>query len=292
MTDQSQPGCHVDDLASVAAHDHMLSHCLGTEKTPLRFVSTTESQSGSATLLPGLGALHAHAPAFACMITYNLITVIQEKSCFSAKIWHQNAIEQFRLLHISDPDSAPIHMSLGEVLDAANQEEEATAEFETAVKVSPHEPDAHFGLGYMYWKQRRFEDASREFRAELADQPQHTQALTYLGDAEMHRGKDQEARAHLQQALKLDAKVRLAHLDLGIVLAAQKDKARAESHLREAIRLDPSNPDAHYRLGKLLSSVGREKEAEAEYAKVKALARTEQAPPLISVPGRKGQPIP
>jgi tetratricopeptide (TPR) repeat protein len=53
---------------------------------------------------------------------------------------YQNAIEQFRLLLIRNPDSAPVHMLLGEVLDAANQEEQATAEFEAAVKVSPHQP--------------------------------------------------------------------------------------------------------------------------------------------------------
>jgi tetratricopeptide (TPR) repeat protein len=205
---------------------------------------------------------------------------------------YPSAIEQFRLLLLRDPDSAPIHMLLGEVLDAANKEDQATAEFEAAVKVAPHQPEAHFGLGYMYWKQRRFEEASREFRAELADQPEHTQALTYLGDAEMHSGNSQSAREYLQRALKLDAKIRLVHLDLGIILIDHKDYAQAEFHLREAIRLDPSKPDAHYRLGKLWSAVGREKEAEAEFAKVKELANAEQVEPLISVPGRKGQPVP
>jgi len=50
-------------------------------------------------------------------------------------------------------------MLLGEVLDAANQTEQATAEFEAAVKASSSEPEVHFGLGYLYWKQKRYEDA-------------------------------------------------------------------------------------------------------------------------------------
>jgi Flp pilus assembly protein TadD len=173
-------------------------------------------------------------------------------------------------------------MLLGEVLDAANQPEQATAEFEAAVKAAPREPEVHFGLGYLYWKQKRYDEARREFQAELANQPQHAQALAHLGDSEMH-GDDKGAADHLRQALKLDPKLRLAHLDLGIVLAASGDAAGAESHFREAIRLDPSGPDAHYRLGRLFRSLGRTEDAEAEFAKVKELGQEQPQPPLLSV---------
>ena len=147
-------------------------------------------------------------------------------------------------------------------------------------------PEAHFGLGYLYWKQRRYEDAAREFEAELASQPQHAQALTYLGDAEMHTNRRKSAGQHLRRALALDAKIRLANLDLGIILAAMNDSDEAVRLFREAIRIDPSQPDAHYRLGRLLSSLGREQEAQAEYEKVKDLAAEQPPPPLVRLPGR------
>jgi Flp pilus assembly protein TadD len=83
----------------------------------------------------------------------------------------------------------------------------------------------------------------------------------------------------------LNSNIRLAHLDLGILLADRTESTEAAQHLREAIRLDPSKPDGHYRLGKLLRSLGREREADAEFAKVKALAQEEQQVPLIQVPG-------
>jgi tetratricopeptide (TPR) repeat protein len=183
-------------------------------------------------------------------------------------------------------------MLLGEVLDAANQEDQATAEFEAAVKASPREPEVHFGLGYLYWKRKRYEDACREFQAELANRPQDTQALAYLGDAEMHAGKEKEAEEHLRRALKLDASFRLAQLDLGILLASKNDSIGAERHFREAIRIDPSKPDAHYHLGRLLRSLGRKQEADSEFAKVKELAKEEQQEPLIKVPGRRSEPAP
>jgi Flp pilus assembly protein TadD len=148
-------------------------------------------------------------------------------------------------------------------------------------------PDGHFGLGYLYWKLRRYDEACHEFEAELATQPQHAQALTYLGDTEMQAGRNKAAEVHLRRALTLDANMRLAHLDLGIVLTARNDSDEAARHFREAIRIDPSQPDAHYRLGRLWSSLGRQKEAEVEFEKVKTLAAEKAPPSLVRLPGRR-----
>jgi len=170
---------------------------------------------------------------------------------------YSEALREFQFLLSKDPDSAQVHVLLGEALDASNRTEAATAEFEAAVKASTVPPNAHFGLGYLYWKQRRYEDASREFEAELTNQPQHSQALTYLGDAEMRTEKDGPAETHLRRALAFDTNMRLAHLDLGILLAAKNDSDEAVRQFREAIRLDAAKPDAHYRLGRLYNSLGR-----------------------------------
>ena len=64
-----------------------------------------------------------------------------------------------RILVTKNPDSAPVHILLGEVLDASNRVEDATKEFEAAVKASPVPSETHFGLGYLYWKQQRYEQA-------------------------------------------------------------------------------------------------------------------------------------
>ena len=103
----------------------------------------------------------------------------------------------------------------------------------------------------------------------------------------MHSDPKQPAEQHLRHALALDPKIRLANLDLGILLAEKNESDEAARLFREAIRIDPSVPDAHYRLGRLLSSLGRENEAQAEFEAVKKLA-TEQPPPpaLIQLPRR------
>jgi Flp pilus assembly protein TadD len=102
----------------------------------------------------------------------------------------------------------------------------------------------------------------------------------------MHADRNKPAETHLRRALALDANMRLAHLDLGIVLAAKNDSDEAVRHFREAIRIDPSKPDAHYHLGRLWSSLGRQQEAQAEFEKVKKLATEEPPPPLLRLSGR------
>jgi Flp pilus assembly protein TadD len=103
----------------------------------------------------------------------------------------------------------------------------------------------------------------------------------------MHTEKDGPAEAHLRRALALDAGVRLAHLDLGILLAAKNGSDEAARHFREAIRLDASKPDAHYRLGRLYRSIGREQDAKNEFDKVQKLAAEAPPPPLLSLPGKR-----
>lgn len=192
-------------------------------------------------------------------------------------------------MRTSDADSAPVHIILGEALDASNQADAAIAEFEAAVKASPVPADAHFGLGYLYWKRHRYEEACREFETELRNQPQHPQALAYLGDAEMRIDRTSPAEQHLRRALALDANLRLAHLDLGVLLAARGDFDQAARRFRKAIQIDSSKSDAHYRLGRLLISLGRKQEAQAEFDRVEELAPDEPPAPLIRI---SGQPQP
>ncbi|HEY1203164.1 MAG: tetratricopeptide repeat protein [Bryobacteraceae bacterium] len=81
----------------------------------------------------------------------------------------------------------------------------------------------------------------------------------------------------------------LVLLAAGCLRAATDPKTTVESPVREAIRLDPSRPDAHYRLGRLWHFLGREKDAEAEFAKVKELGKEQPQPPLIAVPEQNGE---
>jgi len=174
-----------------------------------------------------------------------------------------------------NPNSAQAHMLAGEAWDGMHEQEKATAEFEEAEKVAPNEPNVHFGLGYLYWKEKRYADAEREFELELKNEPEYAQALGYLGDAEMRLEQDAAAQATLEKAVRLPGAIRLAWLDLGIVLAGDGQKEAAAADMERAIAMDPSEVDAHWRLARLYEAMGKKEEARAEFAKAALLHQKE-----------------
>jgi tetratricopeptide (TPR) repeat protein len=179
---------------------------------------------------------------------------------------------------------------MGEALDSLGRDPDAIAEFQAAASASPAEPAVHFGLGYLLWKERRYDEAEREFRQELANDPSHAQANAYLGDVLLHRDDPEAALPWLEKARRLDAKIRIAHLDLGIAYAGRKEYEPAARELREAVRLDPSRADAHYRLAQVYQSLGRATEAKAERAAVTNLHEKHNEDLLQQISGKPPRP--
>ena len=200
---------------------------------------------------------------------------------------HERALKEFEWLLREQPDSAATHMLMGEALDALGRDPEAIGEFQAAAASSPQEPEVHFGLGYLFWKEHRFDEAEGEFRRELANDPAHAKANAYLGDVLLHRDDAAAARPLLEKAGRLDAKIRIVHLDLGIIFAGSKEYGPAERELREAVRLDPSKADAHYRLAQVYQSLGRTAEAKAERAVVTGLHEKRNEDLLEQISGRR-----
>jgi tetratricopeptide (TPR) repeat protein len=129
----------------------------------------------------------------------------------------------------------------------------------------------HFGLGYLHWRLKHYDDAEPQFKAELALDPNHPQALAYLGDIAMKRDDPDAAVPLLKKALEAHNDIRIAHLDLGIILTQQKQYPAAAAALKRALELDPEQPDAHYRLGRVYQATGRPAEAQKEFARVREL---------------------
>jgi len=162
-------------------------------------------------------------------------------------------------------------MLTGEALDGLYKTDDAIAEFETAEKLAPQEPNVHFGLGYLYWEKKRYADAEREFKAELALDPGHAQALAYLGDISLKNNDLDSAKRFLQQSTSLQKNLRIAYLDLGNVLMQQEHYQEALAAFKHAEKLNPTEPDAPYRLGRIYTKTGNSQLAAQEFAKVKKL---------------------
>jgi tetratricopeptide (TPR) repeat protein len=196
------------------------------------------------------------------------------QSCLLAKKY-DCAQDEFRQILLQSPDSPSAHMLLGEALDGLGRTAEAISEFEAAAEAGPREPEVHFGLGYLYWKSHNFDGAEKAFQDELSIDPNHAQSLAYLGDIESKRSDPEKALPLLEKAVQIRSDVRIAYVDLGALLMQQKKYQQAMAALQHAVKLDPAKPDAHFRLGRLYQAIGKNAEAQQEFAKVRQLNEKE-----------------
>lgn len=194
-------------------------------------------------------------------------------SCLWSK-QYQCVLDTYHEILLLNAESAEADMLAGEALDELKDHRAAIAQFRAAVQANPKEPDVHFGLGYLLWTQRQYPEAVSEFQAELANNPNHVQAMIYLADAQMQLSQLDAAQALFEQALRIDAKSELAHLDLGLLYADKGRPDDAVREMKEAERLAPEDVNVHWRLGRLYKSMGRQDEAKAELGKARSITVT------------------
>lgn len=136
----------------------------------------------------------------------------------------------------------------------------------------------------------RLEEAERQLRQVLKVAPEEPSALNLLGAIRAQQGRLGEAEALFSRAVRGDARLTGARMNLAHLYLLKGEPGRAEPELKEVLRLDPSNAEAGYRLAWLLLAQGRADEAIALAERLKQT----QAPtaPLLAVLGhahlRKG----
>lgn len=196
------------------------------------------------------------------------------QSCMWAKKY-QCSLAAIKQMLEKDPDSASAHIMTGQALDGLGHDAEAIAEFQTAAKISPKEPNVHFAIGYLYWKAYEYEKARPEFQAEIANDPHNSQAMAYLGDLEMKTDHEKTAAIWLKKATEQSHPYRLAFIDLASIYTNQKRYPEAAKLLQGAIALDPKVSDLHYQLARLYQSMGNSADAAKEFAMVRSLRKSD-----------------
>jgi tetratricopeptide (TPR) repeat protein len=193
-------------------------------------------------------------------------------SCLWSK-QYQCVLDVYHEILTLNAESAEADMLAGEALDEMKDAAGAVVQFRAAVKADPRVPNVHFGLGYLLWSLMQYEEAAQEFQAELANNPDHAQALVYLADTDMRLNHPEAAPPLLEKAVRIDPKLALAHLDLGILMddAGHKDDALRE--LKIAERLTPDDQSVHYRLGRFYKAMGKKDEAKVEFDKTRNLQK-------------------
>jgi tetratricopeptide (TPR) repeat protein len=163
------------------------------------------------------------------------------------------------------PDNVRAHYTLGSVLFANGQVNEAIAEYETALKLKPDSAPAHNNLANALLRTGRVAQALPHYEAALRVAPRSVETHNNLGNALVQLGRTREARAHYEVALQFDRNSADAHNNLGNVLAQTGELAEAAAHFETALRLRPDLADAHANLGNVLAQTGRPADALPHY---------------------------
>jgi len=194
------------------------------------------------------------------------------QSCLSSK-QYQCVLDVYHEIVTLNADSAEADMLAGEALDEMQDKPGAAAQFRAAVKADPKEPNVHFGLGYLLWGLLQFDEAAKELQAEIDNNPDHAQALTYLADCDIQLGHPEAAPPLLEKAIRIDPRIELAHLDLGIIYSDADRRQDALRELKVAEKLNPEDQNVHWRLGRFYKSMGRNEEAKVEFDKTRSLQK-------------------
>jgi predicted Zn-dependent protease len=91
----------------------------------------------------------------------------------------------------------------------------------------------------------------------------------------------------LTRAIAIRDDLRIAQLDLGVLLTQQKKYPEALVALQRAEQLDPEQPEVHFRLGRLFQAMGDSASAQREYARVKQLHQKAQDAVVDKMAGGK-----
>jgi tetratricopeptide (TPR) repeat protein len=187
-------------------------------------------------------------------------------------------LRDFQTLAQRFPDSAWLHVVLGDAYMSRYEDSSAQSEYTQALAIDPHLPVIHFQLGYLAFSHDTQQLAAEEFRREIAVDPAFGRAYLYLGLTLRRDGKNQEALPVLERALALEPNSPLPYRALTVVQVNLNQMEAAAQTLRAAKQRFPSEPAFAAQLALLLTQMGRPAEAEEEAAQAELLSRRGNRP--------------
>ncbi len=176
-----------------------------------------------------------------------------------ARLPLQEAIMQRRLEKY--PADYIAHYNLGALYASESRNQEAIAQLEAAVKISPTEPAARNALGAALSAEGRNAEALKQWREVTLHAPTYSEAHYNLARALTVLDDLQGAITEYRTYLALNPEDAAAHLNLGNIYIQQKQFPEAIPEYAKACQLDPTNSDALTDYGTLLARTGNLPEA-------------------------------
>jgi tetratricopeptide (TPR) repeat protein len=204
------------------------------------------------------------------------------------------------------PDDYLLHDNFAQLLDQADDWDEAVRQEQLASELLPQSPTAYYKTGALLIREGRTSDAAACFSRALAMRGDYEPALndlglifanqrktaeatksfkrvleinsgyveTYLnwGFMEQSGGKLKQALAHYQVAAELQPNGPAACFYQAVTLAAEHRRDESITYFQYAVSMNPKFWQARYLLGGELAAVGKIEEAQAQFAAVVSIS--------------------
>jgi tetratricopeptide (TPR) repeat protein len=142
---------------------------------------------------------------------------------------------------------------------------EAIDHFQTALEISPNDPDAESNIGAALMQQGDTDRAISRLRQVVERFPSHAQAHINLGNALLQNHETDAAVAEYQKTLELPFDHAESYYSMGNAFRQKGDVEEAIVQYRKALELRPDYANAHNNLANALRQQGRIEEAIREY---------------------------
>jgi protein O-mannosyl-transferase len=178
---------------------------------------------------------------------------------------YESGVSLWRDTVAKAPRNPWAHYNLGIEYTLQGKNDEAMAEYRTALEITPGNAMAHNRLGLALETRGQADEAISHFRRALEIRPDYAEAYNNIGIVLANRGEGENAIAHFRKALEILPDYAEAQFNLGVALEAGGKLNSAIPCFQKALQDRPEMVEARYYLGNALMLLGRKDEAIAEY---------------------------
>jgi len=166
-----------------------------------------------------------------------------------------NAIEEYKKASKYDFEAVIIHLRLTSGYIKNNQLDKAAKELQQVISLEPSLAEPHAILALLYSSQNRLDEATREYELALKNavglKPQMAALYKSLGLIYLQQKRNKEAKDTFELILNLSPGDHEAHFYLGHIHDQSGDRKKAEEELKKSLELKPDFGEALNYLGYL-----------------------------------------
>ena len=158
--------------------------------------------------------------------------------------YQDEALRRFIDKYKDDPrlNEALSHYKLGLICENGRKINDATKEYEKALKVLPDFASARLRRGMIYDMSKKLKKALKDFLGAGEADPQFTLAFMDQGLTYKRLKKRDDALKSYERCVALDPDNAAAHNNLGLIYIDKRDFENAEREFAEVLRIFPDHP--------------------------------------------------